>query len=178
MQTDNCKNPNTQLPNQVAAVTEFRTLIEAYFDMVSLSDVNQFLTEMLSAAIGPDPRSGKHKPITIANALYDVNNIISLLNKTKLLANEEIFQLYAINLGYHLQAVGQFDVAHLSELLYVGLIAYIFQEDDFEGATLKFSAEITAAYKMIYDWLSDCDAWCNAVECDECNETIGLAATA
>ncbi|WP_145861281.1 hypothetical protein [Pedobacter suwonensis] len=177
MQTNNCKNPNTQFPNQVAAVTEFRTLIEAYFDMVSLSDVNQFLTEMLSAAIGPDPRSGKHKPITIANALYDVNNIISLLNKTKLLANEEIFQLYAINLDYNLQAVGQFDVAHLSELLYVGLNAYIFQEDDFEGATLKFSAEITAAYKMIYDWLSDCDAWYNAAECYEYNETIGLAAT-
>ena len=81
MQNNNCKNPNTQLPNQVAAVTEFRKLIEAYFDMISLSDVNQFLTEMLSAAIGPDPRSGKHKPITIANALYDVNNIISLLDR-------------------------------------------------------------------------------------------------
>lgn len=177
MQTNNCKTPNTQLPDQVAAVTEFRKLIEAYFDMIGLSDVNQFLTEMLSAAIGPDPRSGKHKPITIANALYDVNNLISLLTKTKLLANEETFQQYTQNQAYQLQAVGQFDVEHLSELLYVGLNAYIFQEDDFEGATLKFSAEITAAYKMIYDWLSDCEAWCKSVECDECNETISLAAT-
>ena len=178
MQNNNCKTPNTQLPNQVAAVTEFRKLMEAYFDIIGLSDVNQFLAEMLSAAIGPDPRSGKHKPITIANALDYVNNIIKVLTKTKPLANEDTFQPYAINPGYHLQAVGQFDVEHLSELLYVGLNAYIFQEDDFEGATLKFSAEITAAYKMIYDWLSDCDAWCNAVECDECYETIGLAATA
>ncbi|RBQ02869.1 hypothetical protein [Pedobacter miscanthi] len=177
MQTNNCKNPNTQLPNQVAAVTAFRKLMEAYFDMIGLSEVNQFLTEMLSAAIGPDPRSGKHKPITIANALYDVNNIISLLTKTKLLANEETFQRDAIYPGYNLQAVGQFDVEHLSELLYVGLNAYIFQEDDFEGATLKFSAEITAAYKMVYDWLSDCDAWCKSVECYEYNETIGLEAT-
>ncbi|WP_029283376.1 hypothetical protein [Pedobacter sp. R20-19] len=159
MLNDNCKNPNTQLPNQVVAVTEFRKLIGGYFEMNSLSDVNQILTEMLSATTGPDPRSGKHKPITIANALYDVNNIISLFAKTKPLANEDTFQQYAQSQTYQLQAVGNFDVEHLSELLYYGLNAYIFQEEGYEGATLNFSAEITAAYKMIYDWFTNCDAW-------------------
>ncbi|MDQ0638160.1 hypothetical protein QF042_001725 [Pedobacter sp. W3I1] len=177
MLNDNCKNPNTQLPNQVAAVTEFRKLIEAYFDMISLSDVNQLLTEMLSACTGPDPRAGKHKPITIANALYDVNHIIKLFTKTKPLANDDAFQQYAQNQAYQLQAVCHFDIEHLSELLYYGLNTYIFQEEGYEGASLNFSAEITAAYKMIYDWFTDCNAWCNAVECNECKETIGLAAT-
>ncbi|MBT2563923.1 hypothetical protein J7E50_20805 [Pedobacter sp. ISL-68] len=177
MQNNNCKNPNTKLPNQVAAVSEFRKLIEAYFDMISLSDVNQLLTQMLSACTGPDPRLGKHKPITISNALYDVNNIIKLFTKTKPLANDDAFQQYAQNQAYQLQAVGHFDVEHLSELLYYGLNAYIFQEEDYEGASLNFSAEITAAYKMIFDWFTDCDAWRNSFERDECNETIGLAAT-
>jgi len=177
MQTNNCKNPDTQLPNEVAAVSTFRKLIEAYFDMISLSDVNQLLTEMLSACTGPDPRSGKHKPITIANALYDVNHIIKLFTKTKPLANKSTFKQYAQNQAYQLQAVGHFDIENLAELLYYGLNEYIFQEEGYEGATLKFSAEITAAYKMIYDWLSDCEAWCKSVACDEYNETIGLAAT-
>ena len=162
MQTNNCKNPNTQLPNQVAAVTAFRKLIGGYFEMSSLSDINQILTEMLSATTGPDPRSGKHKPITIANALYEVNNIISLFTKTKPLANEDTFKQYAQSQAYQLQAVAHFDVEHLSELLYFGLNAYIFQEEGYEGATLNFSAEITAAYKMIYDWFTDCDAWYTA----------------
>jgi hypothetical protein len=162
MQNNNCKNPNTQLPDQVAAVNEFRKLIGTYFEMNNLSNVNQLLTEMLSSSIGPDPRSGKHTPISIANALYDVNNIIHLITKTKPLANEEAFQHYTKNLGYHLQAVGQFEVEQHTDLLYHGLNAYIFQEDDFEGATLNFSAEITAAYKMIYDWLSDCNDWYTA----------------
>ncbi|MFC1224563.1 hypothetical protein ACFE6N_12185 [Pedobacter sp. BG31] len=178
MQTNNCKNPDTQLPNEVAAVTEFRKLIEAYFDMIGLSDVNQLLTEMLSACTGPDPRSGKHKPITIANTLYDVNNIIKLLSRAKLLANESTFKQYAQNQADQLLAVGHFDIEHLTELLYYGLNAYIFQEEDFEGASLNFSAEITAAYKMIFDWLAACDAWRNAFEHDESNETIHLAATA
>ncbi|MDY0906894.1 hypothetical protein [Pedobacter sp. CFBP9032] len=159
MQTDNCKNPNTQLPVQVEAVSEFRKLIEIYFEMRSLSDINQLLTELLSAAIGPDPRSGKHKPIAIANALYHVNNIISLLTATKPLANEESFQHHNRNLAYKLQAVGHFDIPQLAELLYYGLNAYIFQEDGYEGTTLNFSAEITNAYKMIGDWLADCNAW-------------------
>jgi len=175
MQNNNCKNPTAQLPNEVAAVTEFRKLMEAYFDMIGLSDVNQLLTEMLSACTGPDPRSGKHKPITIANALYDVNNITKLLTKAKPLANEDTFKQYAQKQVYQLQAVGHFDIEHLSELLYDGLNAYIFQEEGYEGTSLKFSAEITNAYKMIFDWLSDCNAWCNSVEC---NETIYLAATA
>jgi len=178
MQNNNCKNPDTQLPNEVAAVSTFRKLIEAYFDMISLSDVNQLLTEMLSACTGPDPRSGKHKPITIANALYDVNNIIKLLTKTKPLANESTFQQYAQKQAYQLHAVGHFDIEHLSELLYDGLNAYIFQEEDFEGASLNFSAEITAAYKMIFDWLTACNTWHKSFEDDECNETIYLAATA
>ncbi|WP_029289120.1 hypothetical protein [Pedobacter sp. R20-19] len=159
MQTNNCKNPNTQLPVEVVAVNELRKLIEAYFEMNSLADVNQILTEMLSAAIGPDPRSGKHEPISIANALYDVNNIINLVTCTKLLVNKKSFKHYLKKQTYELQAVGRFNVAHLSELLYYGLNAYIFQDEGYEGATLNFSAEITTAYKMIYDWLTDCDAW-------------------
>ncbi|MBO9675119.1 MAG: hypothetical protein J7577_16850 [Sphingobacteriaceae bacterium] len=178
MQTNNCKNPDTQLPNEVAAVTEFRKLIEAYFDMIGLSDVNQLLTEMLSASTGPDPRSGKHKPITIANALYDVNHIIKILTKTKPLANENTFKQYAQNQAYQLQAVAHFDIENLAELLYYGLNAYIFQEEGYEGTSLNFSAEITTAYKTIFDWLTNCNAWCNAFEGDECNETIYLAATA
>jgi hypothetical protein len=178
MLNDNCKNPDTQLPNEVAAVSEFRKLIGAYFDMISLLDVNQLLTEMLSACTGPDPRSGKHKPITIANTLYDVNHIIKLLTKTKPLANESTFQQYAQNQADQLLAVGHFDVEHLSELLYDGLNAYIFQEDGYEGVGLKFSAEITAAYKMIFDWLAACDAWRNAFEHNEHNKTVYLAATA
>ncbi|MFW0718839.1 hypothetical protein [Pedobacter sp. N23S346] len=162
MLNDNCKNPNTQLPDQVEAVTEFRKIIEAYFETNSLSDVDQILTELLSAATGPDPRSGKHKPISIANTLYDVNNIINLVTKTKPLANEDTFQQYAQSQTYQLQAVGHFDIAHLSEQLYYGLNAYIFQEDGFESATLNFSAEIINTYKMIYDWLADCDAWYTA----------------
>ncbi|WP_293788535.1 hypothetical protein [uncultured Pedobacter sp.] len=178
MQTDNCKNPDTQLPNEVAAVSTFRKLIEAYFDMISLSDVNQLLTEMLSASTGPDPRSGKHKAFTIANTLYNVNHIIKLLTKAKTLANESTFKQYAQNQVYQLQAVGHFDIENLAELLYYGLNEYIFQEEGYEGANLNFSAEITAAYKMIFDWLAACNAWCNAFEGDECNETITLAATA
>ena len=162
MQNNNCKNRNTQFPDQVVAVNEFQKLIEAYFEMNSLSEVNRILTEMLSASTGPDPRSGKHHPITIANALYDVNNIIKLFAKTKLLANEDTFQQYAQSQAYQLQAVGHFDIEHLSELLYFGLNAYIFQEEGYEGATLNFSAEITAVYKMIYDWFTDCDAWYTA----------------
>lgn len=177
MQNNNCKNPDTQLPNEVAAVTEFRKLIEAYFDMISLSDVNQLLTEMLSACTGPDPRSGKHKPITIANTLYDVNNIIKLLTKAKPLANESTFKQYAQNQADQLQAVGHFDIEYLSELLHDGLSAYIFQEDGYEGVGLKFSAEITAAYKMIFEWFAACDAWCNSSEHKECNETIHLVTT-
>lgn len=162
MQTTKSKNQNPQLPDQVVAVTAFRKLIEVYFEMNSLSDVNKILTEMLSAATGPDPRSGKHYPYTIANALYDVNNIINLLTAAKPLANEAAFQLYFKNQANQLQIVEHFDIAHLSELLYYGLNAYIFQEEDYEGTTLDFSAEITHAYKMIYDWLADCDAWYTA----------------
>jgi len=176
MLNDNCKNPDTQLPNEVAAVTEFRKLIEAYFDMVSLSDVNQLLTEMLSACIGPDPRSGKHKPITIANTLYYVNHIIKLLTKTKPLANESTFKQYAQKQAYKLQAVGHFDIEYLAELLHDGLSAYIFQEEGYTGASLNFSAEITAAYKMIFEWFAACDAWCNSFEHKTGDETIYLAA--
>lgn len=159
MRSTEIKNPNTQLPDQVVAVNEFRKLIEDYFKMNSLADVNQILTEMLSAATGPDPRCGKHQPITIANALYDVNNIINLIINTKSLANKKLFKHYVKNQAYKLHAVGHFNVVHLSEVLYYGLNAYIFQEDGYEGTTLSFSAEITTAYKMIYDWLTDCDAW-------------------
>jgi len=159
MQTTKIKNPNTQLPDQVVAVTEFRKLIQAYFEMSSLSDVNQILTEMLSAATGPDPRSGKHKPFTIANALYDVNNIITLITCTKPITNKKCFKHYLKSQNYKLQAVGHFNVAQLSEMLYYGLNAYIFQEEGYEGATLNFSAEIITAYKMIYDWLTDCNTW-------------------
>ncbi|WP_293787267.1 hypothetical protein [uncultured Pedobacter sp.] len=146
--------------------------------MVSLSDVNQILTEMLSAYIGPDPRSGKHKPITIANTLYDVNNIIKLITKAKPLANESAFQQYAQNQTEQLMAVGDFDIEYLAELLHDGLSTYIFQEEGYEGVSLNFSTEITAAYKMIFDWFAACDAWCNAVEVNETNETICLAAIA
>ena len=159
MLNDNCKNPNTQLPVQVEAVNEFRKLIETYFEMRSLSDVNRLLTELLRAATGPDPRSGKHKPIAIANALYHVNNIISLLNAAKPLVQEEYFKHYNKNLEYNPQSVANFDLPQLSELLYYGLNAYIFQEDGYEGTTLNFSAQITNAYKMIGDWLADCNAW-------------------
>ncbi|MFD2285789.1 hypothetical protein GJU39_22030 [Pedobacter petrophilus] len=159
MQTAQIKNPNVQLPNQVVAVNEFRKLIETYFEMNSLPDVNRILTELLSAATGPDPRSGKHKPITIANTLYHVNNIINLLNATRPLANEKSFKHDTKNLAYKLQAVGHFDIPQLAELLYYGLNAYIFQEDGFEGTTLNFSAEITNSYKMINDWLTDCNTW-------------------
>lgn len=164
MQTAQIKNPNTQLPNQVVAVHQFRKLIEAYFEMNSLRDVNRILTEMLSAATGPDPRSGKHKAVTIANTLYHVNNIINLITHTKPLVNEKSFQHYVKNQVYNLQAVGNFDVAQLSDLLYYGLTAYIFQEPGYEGTTLKFSAEITTAYKMIYYWFTDCDAWYMSLE--------------
>ncbi|WP_412465654.1 hypothetical protein [Pedobacter sp. KLB.chiD] len=178
MLNDNFKNPDTQLPNEVAAVSTFRKLIEAYFDMISLSDVNQLLTKMLSASTGPDPRSGKHKAFTIANTLYNVNNIIRLLSKAKPLANENTFKQYAQNQVHPLQAVGHFDIENLTELLYYGLNEYIFQEEGYEGASLHFAAEITAAYKMIFDWLAACDAWRNAFEVDESNERICLAATA
>lgn len=162
MQTNKSKNPNTQLPGQVVAVNEFQKLIGAYFEMNSLSEVNRILTEMLSASTGPDPRSGKHHPITIANTLYKVNNIINLFTKAKPLANKASFRHSLKNQPYNLQAVGHFDVEHLSELLYFGLNAYIFQEEGYEGATLNFSAEIIPAYKMIYDWFTDCDAWYTA----------------
>jgi len=148
-----------QFPNQVVAVNEFRKLIEAYFEMNSLRDVNRILTELLSAATGPDPRSGKHKPIAIANALNDVNSIINLLTAAKPLANAKSFKLYTKHVAYQLQAVSQFDIQQLTERLYYGLNAYIFQEEGFEGATLNFSAEIINSYKMINDWLRDCDAW-------------------
>lgn len=162
MQNNNCKNRNTQLPGQVVAVNEFQKLIGAYFEMNSLSEVNRILTEMLSASTGPDPRSGKHHPITIANTLYKVNNIINLFTKAKPLANKASFRHSLKNQPYNLQAVGHFNIAQLSELLHYGLSSFIFQEEGFEGATLNFSAEIIPAYKMIYDWLADCDTWYTA----------------
>ena len=72
MRNNNGKKQIKQLPDQVAAVNGFQKLIETYFEMNSLSEVNRMLTEMLSASTGPDPRSGKHKPIDIPNALYEM----------------------------------------------------------------------------------------------------------
>ncbi|MFD2288579.1 hypothetical protein GJU39_10840 [Pedobacter petrophilus] len=172
MQTNKSKNRNTQFPDQVVAVNEFQKLIEAYFEMNSLSEVNRILTEMLSASTGPDPRSGKHHPITIANTLYKVNNIINLFTKAKPLANKASFRHSVKNQPYNLQAVGHFDIAQLSELLHYGLSAFIFQEEGFEGATLNFSAEIIPAYKMIYDWFTDCDAWYTAVKRNESGRIV------
>ncbi|WP_029288221.1 hypothetical protein [Pedobacter sp. R20-19] len=162
MQNDNGKKQIKQFPNQVVAVNEFRKFIESYFEMNSLSEVNRMLIEMLSASTGPDPRSGKHTPINIANALYDVNNIINLVTHTKPLANEKAFQHYAKNISYELQAVGNFDIAHLSEWLYFGLNAYIFQDEDFEGISLAFANEIISAYKKLYDWFNDAHEWINS----------------
>ncbi|OWK68796.1 hypothetical protein [Pedobacter sp. AJM] len=53
---------------------------------------------------------------------------------------------------------GEFIVKLSSPFLYYQLNAYIFQEESYEGTTLNFSAEMTNIYKMVYDWLADCDA--------------------
>lgn len=159
MQTNKSKNPNIQLPNQVAAVNEFQKLIADYFQVNSLANINRILIEMISAAIGPDSSTGKHAPIDIANTLYYVRNTINLIAKTKDLANQESLQHYADKLIYQISSVNRFDVDHLNDLLFSGLDAYIYKDEGFEGATLNFSTEITYAYKIIYDWLAECDAW-------------------
>ncbi len=159
MQTNKSKNPNTQLPDQVVAVKEFQKLIADYFQVNSLAEINRILIEMISAAIGPDSAAGQHAPIDISNTLYHIRNTINLIGKTKDLTNETSLQHYAEKLVYQISAVGGFDVDHLNDLLFSGLDAYIYQDEGFEGATLDFSTELISAYKMIYDWLADCDAW-------------------
>lgn len=167
MRNDNGKNPNTQFPNQVAAVEEFQKLIANYFQVNSLADINRILIEMISAAIGPDSSTGKHAPIDIANTLHYVRNTINLIAKTKDLANQESLQHYADKLIYQISSVNRFDVDHLNDLLFSGLDAYIYQDEGFEGATLNFSTEITHAYKIIYDWLAECDAWYKSLNLEE-----------
>jgi len=83
MRNDNGKNPNTQLPNQVAAVEEFQKLIADYFQVNSLANINRILIEMISAAIGPDSSTGKHAPIDISNTLYYIRNTINLIAKNE-----------------------------------------------------------------------------------------------
>lgn len=159
MQTNKSKNQIAPLPSQVEAVNQFHQVIESYFDINNLKGINGVLIELVSAVTGPDPRVGKHAPIHIAGTLTDVRNTINLISKAKVLVNEPSFKDYTQNLAYNLQAVGSFDTDRLSDLLYTALDCYIFQEDNFEGATLQFASEITATFKFIYDWLVECDAW-------------------
>ncbi|MFW0716010.1 hypothetical protein [Pedobacter sp. N23S346] len=167
MRNDNGKNLNTQLPDQVVAVKEFQKLIADYFQVNSLAEINRILIELISAAIGPDPSTGKHAPIDISNTLYHVRNTINLIAKTKDLTNEASLQRYTEKLIYQISSVNSFDIDHLNDLLFFGLDAYIYQDEGFEGATLNFSNEITYAYKMIYDWLADCDEWYKSLNAEE-----------
>jgi len=167
MRNDNGKNLDTQLPNQVAAVKEFQKLIADYFQVNSLADINRILIELINAAIGPDPSTGTHAPIDISNTLYHVRNTINLIAKTKDLINEASLQRYADKVIYRISSVNSFDVDHFNDLLFSGLDAYIYQDEGFEGATLNFSAEITNTYKIIYDWLADCDAWYKSLNAEE-----------
>lgn len=164
MQTTKSKNPNTQFPTQVEAVNQVQQLIKSYFELISLSRINETLIKLASAAIAPHNRSKKPTPIDIAGRLYDVRITLNLLYKGKAVLKQDFIQCTTNEMLNKLSAINNFDIDDMAELLYTGLDTYIFKEKDFEGSSLSFSCEIISGFKMIYDWLSECEKWHQSVK--------------
>lgn len=157
------KNQTMPFPLPVEAVNEFYQLIGAYFECNSLTGINTTLLDLIGAATTRNLLAEEHKPMAIAAMLYDVRNTVNLITKTRGLLSKRSFHRYAKNLAFKLLAVTQFEVDYLADLLYAALDRYIAPNESACIASLAFSFEITAAFKMIYDWLAACNNWYNAL---------------
>lgn len=144
-------------PDQVEADEYLSFLLESYFDENNLKGT---LMELISATIGPDPRSGKHGLSDISSTIMDVRNTTVLIRRFQEHIDQDPAQFgeFSKSLPYELGAVSDFDIDGIELLLYRALDCYIDQGDGFEDASLDYSKKVTSTFKEIYDWLRDCDS--------------------